>query len=569
MRLKDIRIGYKILVLVLVGIIGMAALGLSGYLGMSKASDDIDDMYSRKLKATRWMGSEMSLMRGVQMNIVKHILDPKDKAIEEALAERINKYGENWAKYKPLGMQSELAAAEIPHTEALWDKYMKEIQDVKNLVAEGKKDEAWQKYKNIENTTVKDLLKSLQGLRQVADDNAENLNNDIKARNSQQITFSTVLCLIAFLILGGLSVIIIRDITESLGRAVAACNKMRDGDFRLVGQSVVDRGDELGQMLTALTQMRGELTKLMRNVSESSEQLAASSEELTASSNQAAQASTQVAQSAADVVNSVEDQQKAVVKSNESVERVQSAVTHVKAQSTKVADNSASAAERAAAGSIAIDDSVNQIRSVERTVNGSAEVVDRLGERSKEIGEIVDTMAAIAEQTNLLALNAAIEAARAGEHGRGFTVVAEEVGKLAHESQESAEKIAKLIKDIQHDTEDAVDSMKTGREAVVAGARSVEGLRTMFEEINGLVKGVSQQIQTVDEAVDAMAQEAATITTEVAHISGYSNQVASEMQAVSAATEEQSASAQEIASASDSLAVLAQKQQEALARFRF
>ena len=113
MRLKDIRMGYKILVLVLVGIIGMAALGLSGYLGMSKASDDIDDMYSRKLKATRWMGSEMSLMRGVQMNIVKHILDPKDKAIEEALAERINKYGENWAKYKPLGMQSELAAAEI------------------------------------------------------------------------------------------------------------------------------------------------------------------------------------------------------------------------------------------------------------------------------------------------------------------------------------------------------------------------------------------------------------------------------------------------------------------------
>ncbi|WP_075429094.1 methyl-accepting chemotaxis protein [Selenomonas sp. GACV-9] len=569
MRLKDIRMGYKILVLVLVGIIGMAALGLTGYRGVSKASVDIEDMYSNKLKATRWMGSEMSLMRGVQMNIVKHILDPKDKAIEEALAERINKYGENWEKYKPLGMKSEKSAAEIPHTEALWAKYMKEIQDVKGLVAEGKQDEAWQKYKTIENTTVKELLKSLQGLRQVADDDSENLNNEIKDRNNQQITFSTILCLVAFLILGVLSAVIIRDITESLGRAVAACNKMRDGDFRQNGQGMIDRGDELGQMLTALMQMRGELTKLMRNVSESSEQLAASSEELTASSNQAAQASTQVAQSASDVVNSVEDQQKAVVKSNESVERVQQAVTHVKAQSAKVADNSASAARRAADGSVAIGESVEQIRSVEKTVNGSAEVVDRLGERSKEIGEIVDTMAGIAEQTNLLALNAAIEAARAGEHGRGFTVVAEEVSKLAHESQESAEKIARLIKDIQQDTEDAVDSMRNGREAVVAGARSVEGLRAMFEEINGLVNGVSQQIQTVDEAVEAMAQESSAITTEVANISEYSNQVASEMQAVSAATEEQSASAQEIASASDSLAVLAQKQQEALARFKF
>lgn len=80
----------------------------------------------------------------------------------------------------------------------------------------------------------------------MADENAENLNNDIKARNSQQIAFSTILVLVAFAILGGLSVIIIRDITESLGRAVAACNKMRDGDFRTAGQSIVDRGDELG-----------------------------------------------------------------------------------------------------------------------------------------------------------------------------------------------------------------------------------------------------------------------------------------------------------------------------------
>ena len=101
MRLKDIKMGDKILVLVMVGIIGMAA----------------------------------------------------------------NKYEENWAKYKVIGMQSERAAAEIPNTEALWAKYMKEVQNVKNLVAEGKQDEAWKAYKNIEDTTVKDLLKSLQGLR--------------------------------------------------------------------------------------------------------------------------------------------------------------------------------------------------------------------------------------------------------------------------------------------------------------------------------------------------------------------------------------------------------------------
>ena len=86
-------------------------------------------------------------------------------------------------------------------------------------------------------------------------------------------------------------------------------------------------------------------------------------------------------------------------------------------------------------------------------MNASAKLVDKLGERSVEIGEIVETISAIADQTNLLALNAAIEAARAGEHGRGFTVVSEEVRKLAGESQLSAEKINDLITGIQKDTE--------------------------------------------------------------------------------------------------------------------
>ena len=569
MRLKDIRIGYKILVLVVIGVLGMVSLGISSYMGMSQASDDIENMYTRKMQAIRILGTEISLMRAVKVSVIEHILDPKDAKIEESIDVNIKKYESYWAEYKPLGMRAEAAAAQIPNSEAKWAEFKQKSLEAQRLVNEGKTKEAWELYRNVELTTAVDLLKSLQDLRTVANDNAEILNQEIKERNAHQIQFSLAVNILSLAVLLGLAFMVIRDITASLQRGVAICNAMKAGDFRTNGVSSIDRGDELGMMANALFGMRHELNGLMRNVSQSAEQLAASSEELTASSNQAAQASTQVAQSAAEVVTTVEDQQKAVGNSNESVARVQSAVANVKEQSRLVADNSASAAERAAAGSVAINDSVEQIRSVEHTVNGSAEVVDRLGERSKEIGEIVDTMAGIAEQTNLLALNAAIEAARAGEHGRGFTVVAEEVGKLAHESQESAEKIARLIKDIQQDTADAVDSMKSGREAVVSGARSVEELRSMFEEINGLVKGVSNQIQTVDEAVDAMTQEANAIMGEVNNISGYSNKVASEMQAVSAATEEQSASAEEIASASDSLAVLAQKQQETLSHFRF
>ena len=569
MRLKDVRIGYKIMVLVIIGVIGMVSLGLSSYQGMSKASDDLDNMYSRKLQATRLLGTEISLMRAVKVSTVEYILEPNDAKVEESIDVNIQKYESYWSEYRPLGMRADKAAAEIPNTEAKWNEFKQGVQEARRLVKEGKKEEAWKHFRKVELTTAEDLLKSQQALRKVADDNADILNQEIKESNTNHIKFSFMVNLVALALLAGLSVVIIRDITSSLHRGVAICEAMKKGDFRTDGVNHVDRGDELGAMANALFAMRKELNALMRSVSESSEQLAASSEELTASSNQAAQASTQVAQSAGDVVNTIENQQKAVANSNESVARVQSAVAHVKEQSRMVAGNSASAAEQAAAGSVSIDNSVEQIKSAESTVKDSAEVVDRLGERSREIGEIVDTMAGIAEQTNLLALNAAIEAARAGEHGRGFTVVAEEVGKLAHESQESAEKIAQLIKGIQQDTDAAVKSMQNGREAVVSGARSVEELRSMFDEISNLVQGVSNQIQTVDEAVDAMTQEANSIMGEVNNISGYSNKVSSEMQAVSAATEEQSASAEEIASASDSLAVLAQKQQETLSHFKF
>ncbi len=568
MNLKDIRIGYKILMLVLVGLIGMAILSFSGYSAMKKAGDDMDNMYNRKMKATRLLGNEINYMRMIQVRIVKHVIDPQDAQIRESIKTAMNSYEETWPEYKELGLRADQAAAELPNTEKHWAAYKQGIQEVEKLVAAGKQKEAWEYYKGVEAGITQDLLKSLVALQKVANDNADALNKEIVASNEQKVFMMIVTTILCFAILMIIAYIIIKDIMTTLDNMVAECNHMKDGDFRL-NNDYQPRGDELGQMAAAMQEMRRTLNELMRNVSESSEQLAASSEELTASAGQAAQAATQVAQSAAEVVDSVEKQQKAVVSSNEAVQNAEASTEEIRHKSAQVEENSSAVAKRAAEGNLSIDSSIRQIKDVEETVMTSASMVDRLGERSKAIGEIVDTMTGIAEQTNLLALNAAIEAARAGEHGRGFTVVAEEVSKLAQESKESAEKIAGLIKEIQKDTDDAVVSMHSGRQAVVKGAQSVESLRTMFEEINQLVAGVSGEISRVTEAINDTANATNAIATDMNDINSYSGKVASEMQAVSAATEEQSASAEEIASASDALATLAQNQQAALSHFRF
>ena len=117
MILKDVRIGAKILVLVVIGIIGMAILSFSGYSAMSKAGDDLDNMYNRKLKATRMLGDEINYMRMIQVRIVKHILDPKDAQINASIDEAMKSYETKWPEYKALGMRADKAAAEIPNTE--------------------------------------------------------------------------------------------------------------------------------------------------------------------------------------------------------------------------------------------------------------------------------------------------------------------------------------------------------------------------------------------------------------------------------------------------------------------
>lgn len=239
------------------------------------------------------------------------------------------------------------------------------------------------------------------------------------------------------------------------------------------------------------------------------------------------------------------------------------------AHNTKqVALNSNTAADKARFGGDSVSKAVTQMAQIENTVNSSAKVVSKLGEQSKEIGEIVGTISGIASQTNLLALNAAIEAARAGEQGRGFAVVADEVRKLAEQSQEAAKKIAELISDIQVDTERAVVAMQTGTKEVKTGAEVVNLAGGAFREIANLVVQVADQVETSSKAMDKMVAESQRIVTASEQINQISSKSAGEAQSVSAATEEQLASMEEIASSSQALAQLAQDLQQEVAKFK-
>ena len=345
------------------------------------------------------------------------------------------------------------------------------------------------------------------------------------------------------------------------------CLLLAQGDFRH-RESKVKTEDEIGQLAQGFLAMRTNLQTLVSKVQSQTDQVAAASEELTASAEQSAQAANQVAQTITDVANGSEKQLKAVDNARAVVEGMSAGIEQVSANANEISGTAAKSAGAAQEGSQAVSKAVSQMGTIEQTVTASAKVVAKLGERSKEIGQIVATISGIAGQTNLLALNAAIEAARAGEQGRGFAVVAEEVRKLAEQSETAAKQIAGLIGEIQQDTDSAVIAMDAGTKEVRIGAAVVDVAGKSFNDIFRAINDISGQMQEISAAMEDLASGSQQIVTSVRDIDAISKEIAEESQTVSAATQEQSATTQEIASSSHALARMAEELSSAVSKFK-
>ena len=343
-------------------------------------------------------------------------------------------------------------------------------------------------------------------------------------------------------------------------------NTIGTGD--LTPRLSIAANDELGTIAREMNKMLDSICRIVGKVHTEAGKLATASEELSSSVSQSAQAANQVAVSITQVAGGAENQVKVIGNTAHVVEHMSDGIRYVANCTEQVAASSAQAADKAKAGTLSIEKAVSQMLMVEQTVNNSASVVTKLGERSKEIGQIVDTIAGIASQTNLLALNAAIEAARAGEQGRGFAVVAEEVRKLAEQSQDAAKRIAELIREIQGETNDAVVAMDQGTQAVKVGTEVVNTAGSAFGDIAGLVTRVSGQVTDITAAIHRVVNDSQQIVTDVRKIDDLSQAAADEAQTISAAIEEQSASMQQMEIASKGLAEIAQSLKAAISSFK-
>ncbi len=200
------------------------------------------------------------------------------------------------------------------------------------------------------------------------------------------------------------------------------------------------------------------------------------------------------------------------------------AINQVSASATESANVARASLAAAEKGQQAVHNAITGMNEIREHIQETAKRIKRLGESSQEIGEIVELISDITEQTNVLALNAAIQAASAGEAGRGFTVVAEEVQRLAERSGEATKQIGAIVRTIQTDTQDAVSAMEKSTQGVVEGARLSDAAGQALTEIGEVSRNLAALIENISRTTQSQAKAAGAVAVSMRNILGITEQ---------------------------------------------
>lgn len=367
------------------------------------------------------------------------------------------------------------------------------------------------------------------------------------------------------------AVVIVMYFSEKFAKPIVLMRnqalQVAGGNLR-IEKLMIHSQDEMGELASSFNAMTEQLSDLVKQVQDKSRYVAIASEELMASSEQSALTSNQVVASLTKIACSSQDQRKEVGEVSTAVERMAVALQQITATTTEVTAAANRTVKLTESGQEGIDSAVLQISNIGEGTKEVSNAINDLENSSQKISEIVNLISGIAGQTNLLALNAAIEAARAGEQGRGFAVVADEVRKLAEQSQKAAREIDSLIKNNTANIGKAVQVMEQGNKNVEQGITLVSAVGNDFKNISQAIYQLSGQVQEISAAIEDMAVGSQRIVAAVGEIETVSKVGADEAENVSAATQEQSASSEEIASSSQELARLAENLQQTINKFQ-
>ena len=319
------------------------------------------------------------------------------------------------------------------------------------------------------------------------------------------LLFAVVFALIALAAMLALAMLNVQEAQRRAQEAAEENRRNQDAILRLLNEMGDLAEGDLTVQATVTEDITGaiadsvnfaieELRMLVQGINRAADQVASSASDARGNAEELLKASEVQARQIAETTQAVNQMSRSIVQVSENA-----------AESAAVAEQSLITARR---GGDAVRDAIAGMNVIRDQIQETSKRIKRLGESSQEIGEIVDLISGITEQTNVLALNAAIQAAAAGEAGRGFSVVAEEVQRLAERSAQATRRIGVIVKTIQSDTQDAVNAMEASTQGVVQGAARSDAVGVSLAEIESVSDQLARLIQNISDATRSQARTA-------------------------------------------------------------
>ena len=265
-----------------------------------------------------------------------------------------------------------------------------------------------------------------------------------------------------------------------------------------------------------------------------------------ATATRVAQTTSAVESTSTELLAASNEQLREIRETGQSVVDMAQRINQVSSQAQESAQVARVSLQAAESGLQAVQDAIGGMNAIRDQIQETSKRIKRLGESSQEIGEITELISDITEQTNVLALNAAIQAASAGEAGRGFSVVAEEVQRLAERSADATRQIAALVKAIQTDTQDAVAAMERSTQGVVEGAKLSDNAGTALSEIDRVSRRLAELIEQISDAALREAESANEVAGNIQHIFAVTEQTGEGTRSTAQQVRELSAMAEEL-----------------------
>lgn len=356
-----------------------------------------------------------------------------------------------------------------------------------------------------------------------------------------------------------------RIVVSPLKQLLDLTSNVADGDLTVTIPN--KSNDEIGQLVGSFEIMVRNLKDIVEQMNQTSVKIAYSSEQLAENANETNLVSLQISNSIQEVAAGTEDQTNDIEKMALAISEMDEGINKIVGNTEKVSHLSQQTTGYASDGEQAVEKTVNQMLLIQKSVSESDISIQLLYERSQEIVQILNVISDIANQTNLLALNAAIEAARAGDSGKGFAVVAAEVRGLAEQSNQSAEKIAILINQIQKATEISVQTMKTVIGDVAKGIEITNNSKEKFSVISKATTEINQEMDHIFHAAKKMSANAGEISDTMGRLSLVARKNTQNSIYVSSSSQEQLAAIGEITDSTKALSNIAGELREMTKKF--